>query len=895
MPEYEGSPPLTHCEIPPNSCDPSPCGPNTQCTRLSNGFAKCTCLHGYIESPNTIRGCVEPRNPCEPNPCGYGASCDVSRKPVCFCPEGFVGNPFRQCNLPPVVPELCRPGPCGQNADCYVSNNREQCFCRTGFLGDPYVGCREQTRSPCEPNPCGPNAQCIITTEGQSLCRCPEGLSGDPTSIAGCRNYECHIDEECSIDKACIGFRCRDPCPGSCGIGALCRVEKHHPVCFCENGLAGNPLTRCYLADETHRSPCAPTPCGINTQCDVLGDRAVCSCLQGYLGDPQGGCHPECVINSDCPSDKACINTRCEKPCQASTCGINAECRVFDHTANCYCRTGYMGDAFIHCLTIPVITNTSATPCEPSPCGFGNTCNVYGNGVAVCDPCANENGYNNPSCRPECLWNSDCEFSRACLGQRCVDPCIGTCGQNALCTVINHNPICSCPNGLHGNPFEHCSVPLTPSRDVPATCDSIACGSNTECRQQNGVLACVCKIGYFGNPLIGCRPECVVNPDCPLDRSCTNMKCVNPCVGACGISAECQVVNHFPVCYCPADHTGDALVSCSPYQPPQPPIFNQPINPCDPSPCGPNSRCLLSSSGYAVCSCVPGYRGTPPVCQPECIAHSECPLTKACVNLKCVDPCPGVCGVNARCEVINHNPICSCKPGESGNPFVSCALIPVIGVERQPENPCSPSPCGPNSICQITQGHPVCSCIENYIGGPPYCRPECVLSNDCPQDKACIRERCENPCLNTCGPNAECHVIAHSAYCNCAVGYRGDAFVGCSRIPDTAVIPLDPCNPSPCGENSQCIVQNGFAKCSCIPPYIGDPYATGCRPECVYNADCASSMACIRQHCRDPCPGVCGANAECVVVNHIPVCTCARGYQGDPFNGCRLEIIHREY
>lgn len=39
-----------------------------------------------------------------------------------------------------------------------------------------------------------------------------------------------------------------------------------------------------------------------------------------------------------------------------------------------------------------------------------------------------------------------------------------------------------------------------------------------------------------------------------------------------------------------------------------------------------------------------------------------------------MDPCPGTCGFNARCQVINHNPICSCNPGYNGDPFVRCNL-----------------------------------------------------------------------------------------------------------------------------------------------------------------------------------------------------------------------------
>ena len=101
---------------------------------------------------------------------------------------------------------------------------------------------------------------------------------------------------------------------------------------------------------------------------------------------------------------------------------------------------------------------------------------------------------------------------------------------------------------------------------------------------------------------------------------------------------------------------------------------------------------------------------------------------------------------------------------------------------RVPENPCIPSPCGPNSICQVKQGRPVCSCVANYIGSPPFCRPECVLSQECPWDKACINEKCQNPCINSCGSNAKCDVVNHTPFCSCLAGYIGDAFIGCSKI-----------------------------------------------------------------------------------------------------------------
>lgn len=100
----------------------------------------------------------------------------------------------------------------------------------------------------------------------------------------------------------------------------------------------------------------------------------------------------------------------------------------------------------------------------------------------------------------------------------------------------------------------------------------------------------------------------------------------------------------------------------------------EPIDPCHPSPCGPNSQCRKVND-QAVCSCLPNYMGSPPECRPECVVSSECPLDKACINQKCLDPCPNTCGIQALCTVRNHNPICACPSGYSGDPFLQCSLI----------------------------------------------------------------------------------------------------------------------------------------------------------------------------------------------------------------------------
>lgn len=98
-------------------------------------------------------------------------------------------------------------------------------------------------------------------------------------------------------------------------------------------------------------------------------------------------------------------------------------------------------------------------------------------------------------------------------------------------------------------------------------------------------------------------------------------------------------------------------------------------------------------------------------------------------------------------------------------------------------NPCTPSPCGVNSQCREINNQAVCSCLPSYIGRSPNCRPECTVNSDCLPNLACINQKCQNPCLGSCGNNAECSVVSHIPLCTCRNGYKGDPFSGCYEKP----------------------------------------------------------------------------------------------------------------
>lgn len=123
--------------------------------------------------------------------------------------------------------------------------------------------------------------------------------------------------------------------------------------------------------------------------------------------------------------------------------------------------------------------------------------------------------------------------------------------------------MCYCPNGYSGDPFSSCSIVKDSPPELIRPCQPNPCGPNAECLERNGVGACQCLSDFFGNPYEGCRPECVINSDCPTQLACIQNKCKDPCPGTCGHNAECHVRHHLPTCTCITGYTGDPYSYCN--------------------------------------------------------------------------------------------------------------------------------------------------------------------------------------------------------------------------------------------------------------------------------------------------------------------------------------------
>ena len=200
----------------------------------------------------------------------------------------------------------------------------------------------------------------------------------------------------------------------------------------------------------------------------MIRNKAVCACKSGSKGNP----YLKCVINNHEEEE-----IELEKTCQNGVrCGQFAECNPGGTRNGCQCRSGYIG--------------------EP------------------------------PLCRPQCLRNAYCAKNQACISDKCQNPCIGACGIDAICKVINHLPICKCPENLDsGDPYKECyeskSTRNQTEQEViiqiqisEKSCSNQICASNAVCKisQISNQNYCECISGYIGDPVgSGCRPLCILN------------------------------------------------------------------------------------------------------------------------------------------------------------------------------------------------------------------------------------------------------------------------------------------------------------------------------------------------------------------------------------------------
>lgn len=92
---------------------------------------------------------------------------------------------------------------------------------------------------------------------------------------------------------------------------------------------------------------------------------------------------------------------------------------------------------------------------------------------------------------------------------------------------------------------------------------------------------------------------------------------------------------------------------------------------------------IIDERGNCICPVEFGYRldvrgNCIPVTGPECENNDQCPDHKFCNPLTntCDDPCTKKrCGINALCNATNHQAICQCIAGYTGDAEILCSKL----------------------------------------------------------------------------------------------------------------------------------------------------------------------------------------------------------------------------
>ena len=897
---------------------------------------------------------------CYQGLCGETADCVTDgHRPICLCPPGTTGNPTVKCSAMAIIEHTT-----------YSPYSDTIQLTQSEFIV-PILG--ETSQHP----------QAIAyTTAKPSLV--PIIPSRDPPPIpkieVACRN-----NDDCETDNSCINMMCLDTCSlGICGEDSNCILHNHRPICLCPPGTTGNPQIKCssFMTERTttkqpiveevlvHNEPISPSKIPSKDFPQPLGeipilppsDPATTSVASILLPVITSGCES----NDDCSYDNSCVNKICLDICHPGFCGEHADCITHMNRPTCTCPPGTTGNPTIKCSAIIFETSTILPPIGYYPVKPPHTEIIADHSppqptespiAQLPEPHPDDPPIIRPKPEPiipqftiACENNDECTTDNSCINNLCYDVCsLGVCASDAQCIIENHRPVCVCPPGTVGHPLNKCTSILTsrPETTPPISDDQrelidhpihplpgstspspIAVGipSEKEPEKQPPVII----IPPTPPPVaVGCSS----NTHCSVDSTCVNQLCLDMCYpGLCGEIADCETIQHRPVCTCPPGTTGNPTIKCSammsdqPYtqKPPiselQIPIQDDPLKPIH----IPASTNLppISISSKPIVELLPPVTAPPPIIPTVLIACSnndDCDRDNSCINMNCYNACSlGICGEDSNCVTNEHRPVCLCPPGSTGNPQIKCtAYTAEIITTKSPitEQPIVlydtiqaqhiPSPERPKPIGEEQTSPPKdpITSFPPFVPKPPPITVGCTTNQGCPYDQSCVNKLCLNIChQGLCGRNADCFTSEHRPTCQCPPGTSGNPTVGCKALMTEKTMLYPPLVGDTPVLSPITVIPDSITPTT-IKPLVGKPNVVPFQPEyqrpklpplsptitiaCGNNDRCPEDNSCINNLCYDVCSlGVCSQDSECTVENHRPVCKCPTGTTGDPLYKC---------
>ncbi|CAL4121255.1 unnamed protein product, partial [Meganyctiphanes norvegica] len=245
---------------------------------------------------------------------------------------------------------------------------------------------------------------CVAYNGQQAVCEHSSELIGNGA-------WGCYIDRKSWSGskkwEKCTAYAATERRCSSNGVTRHyeCDIHDDEGYCCSESGWCGNKKNHCKSPGRNLREEaCSGIACGENGECfwDEVQKKADCRCKGNDQYDPSTGQCQECVGNSNCQHDQACLSGTCRRVCDGA-CATGGQCTSQNHVAKCTCNGELKGNPY--------------------------------------------SGQDNPGCH-QCVLDDDCDSTEHCKEHHCVDPCINYCRINATCAVVSHQAQCYCPKGL---------------------------------------------------------------------------------------------------------------------------------------------------------------------------------------------------------------------------------------------------------------------------------------------------------------------------------------------------------------------------------------------------------------------------------------------------------------
>ncbi|GFO02092.1 neurogenic locus notch homolog protein 1, partial [Plakobranchus ocellatus] len=624
-----------------------------------------------------------------------------------------------------------------------------------------------------------------------------------------------------------------------------------------------------FYQDGFGASECKPCPNNVEKSHQPRSSEDHCYdlCPGGFIsssGYIEDVCSP-CPVDTYSPDGPATVCTPC--PNSGSTKGVSAATSETECFAPCpaghYSMSGYI-------------------PCSPCPHHFYKEGSGPASNCTECpfDTFANITG---------AMSVSDCLTDAQLLCP--MDFCNMEGAISAVCSVVNHRPMCTCKPGYHGDQCEQkCDV-----------CSPNPCYNEGVCRADGWSFTCSCKVDsdctytanntlrFSGDEAIAeeipniteqqlCEDACTDNPACLAYQFgelsgftyCLNYKQLifgvdqNP-AGVVSSLKSCINTPLFEGDRCEVDLKNDCtddicteadfcmdLVGGTKCVCPTEGNFDEtckkPANLCEGNPCGNFGTCEAYGTVRYVCFCAPGYTGE------DCeINILECELN------------PTGCLYSGQCRDDQDGYTCQCPQGFSGEHCQHRADLCL-------SNECHTEDGGGFCTGDYRRLTANCTCGEHY---------DEVSAERCESTNYCL----DDPCVNgTCVPQFGGFI------CQCQDGFEGSL---CQHD-------IDDCANKPCQNGAMCSDRLLGYDCLCDPGYTGlncDTDIEDCVNACVAentleSIDMINDCKCVCKpgfmgkncsedinECETTAPCLHGGNCTNVVGGYN--CTCETGWTGE--------------